>query len=66
MFSLSVLAFSILPISNALSISTTSVSAVHSPVPTGTPADANVPVLGPVSQLYIANNYVAPDGYNRS
>ena len=56
MLSWSILAFSVFPISNALLIPKTLDSAADSP--------ANV--LGPVSQLHIANNYIAPDGFNRS
>lgn len=62
MFSLSILTLSLFPISNALLVSNTLDPATDPPVPTVTPANA----LGPVSQLYIANNPIAPDGYNRS
>ncbi|KAH0836892.1 laccase [Lanmaoa asiatica] len=62
MFSLSTLAFSLFSISNALSLTKILDS---NPIPlasTVTPTN----VLGPVSQLRIANNFIAPDGYNRS
>ncbi|KAG8221175.1 laccase [Butyriboletus roseoflavus] len=62
MVSVSILAFALLTIPNALSISMTSSSTTSLPAPTATPAS----VLGPVSQLNIGNNYIAPDGYNRS
>ncbi|KAF8553019.1 laccase [Imleria badia] len=55
MFSLSSLAFLLLHLSNALSL------------PKLLDSDATpTNVLGPVTQLYIANNFIAPDGYNRS
>ncbi|KAF8551377.1 laccase [Imleria badia] len=55
MFSLSILAFSLLPLSDA--------SLVPKVLDSGI---APTNVLSPVTQLYIANKFIAPDGYTRS
>lgn len=58
MLYLSILGFSLLPISNALWVPETLDSAPNVTTPTN--------VLGPVSQLHVVNEFIAPDGYNRS
>ena len=64
MFSLSVLVFSLLPIANALLAPKSLDTDTNSLAPnaSGTPSAS----LGPVSQLHIVNEYIAPDGFNRS
>ena len=59
MFFLSILAFSRFLISNASSVSKSLDSDTDF-------AATSANVLGPVGQLQIANNFVAPDGYDRS
>lgn len=57
MLSLSILAFLLLPLSNSNALL----------IPKTLDSDTTqTNVLGPVTQLYIANNFIAPDGYNRS
>lgn len=55
MFFLSIISLFLSPVSNALSVPKILDSDI-------TPTN----VLGPVAQLHIANNFIAPDGYNRS
>lgn len=57
MFLCSVLAFSLLCISNASSVPNLKASAA---------SQTSGTVLGPVSQLHVANGFVAPDGFNRT
>jgi hypothetical protein len=62
MFFLSILAFSRFLVSDASSVSKNLDSDMGLPAP----ADTSRDVLGPVGQLWIANNFIAPDGYDRS
>ena len=61
---LSILAFSLFLVSGASSVSKILDSDNNLPALAAT--STNVTVLGPVGQLQIANNFIAPDGYNRS
>ncbi|KAF8131810.1 laccase [Boletus edulis] len=65
MFFLSIIAFTLFPPSDASSVSKVLDSDIDLPAYTSVQMDASS-ALGPVSQLHIANNYIAPDGFNRS
>ena len=61
-FALSFLASSLFPISGAVSVPGVLDVRTNSQALAATSSST----LGPVSQLYIADNFIAPDGYNRS
>ena len=61
MFLLSILSRFLIS-TNASSVSKGGDPDIYLPPPTARSTNA----LGPVGQLQIANNFVAPDGYNRS